>query len=111
MAQDFEFYQKREDCRNLILFIHGFTGDAKKTWTNTNGTSFPSLLLSDPKISDNFDIASYNYFTELLNLFADVKEKARWFHDLIWKKTHKKERNLNIDELSNNLSSHFRFSL
>lgn len=111
VAQDFEFYQKREDCRNLILFIHGFTGDAKKTWTNTNGTSFPSLLLSDPKISDNFDIASYNYFTELLNLFADVKEKARWFRDLIWKKTHKKERNLNIDELSNNLSSHFRFSL
>lgn len=111
MAQDFEFDQKREGCRNLVLFIHGFTGDAKKTWTNANGTSFPKLLLNDPTISDNFDIASYNYFTELLNLFADVKEKARWFHDLIWKKTHKKERNLNIDELSNNLSSHFRFTL
>ncbi|MUK30159.1 hypothetical protein GNP44_08665 [Aliivibrio fischeri] len=111
MAQDFEFYQKREDCRNLVLFIHGFTGDAEKTWMNANGYSFPKLLLNDSTITDNFDIASYNYFTELLNLFADVKEKARWLRDLIWKKTHKKERNLNIDELSNNLSSHFRFTL
>ncbi|EMA2446695.1 hypothetical protein U2G60_001928 [Vibrio fluvialis] len=111
MAQDFEFYQEREGCRNLVLFVHGFTGDGKKTWTNANNTSFPQLLLNDSTISENFDVASYNYFSELLNLFADAKEKARWLRDLLWKKTHKKERNLNIDELSNNLSSHMRFSL
>ncbi|MBT9242047.1 ABC-three component system protein [Vibrio splendidus] len=111
MAQDFEFCQKREDCRNLILFVHGFTGDVKKTWTNDNSAFFPELLLNDATISEHFDIASYSYFTELLNLFADTKEKSRRIRDIIWKKTHKKERNLNIDELSNNLSSHIRFSL
>lgn len=111
MAQDFDFYQKREGCRNLVLFVHGFTGDSKKTWTNANGTAFPDLLLADETISDNFDVASYNYFTELLNLFADTKEKARRIRDLIRRRTHKKERNLEIDELSKNLSSHLRFSL
>ncbi|MDK9778347.1 MULTISPECIES: ABC-three component system protein [unclassified Vibrio] len=111
MAQDFDFYQKREGCRNLVLFVHGFTGDSKKTWTNANGTAFPELLLADETISDNFDVASYNYFTELLNLFADTKEKARRIRDLIRRRTHKKERNLDIDELSKNLSSHLRFSL
>lgn len=111
MAQDFEFYQKREECRNLVLFVHGFTGDSKKTWTNANGTAFPELLLADQTISDNFDVASYNYFTELLDLFADTKEKARRIRDLIWRKTHRKERNLDIEELSKNLSSHLRFSL
>ncbi len=111
MAQDFEFYQKREECRNLVLFVHGFTGDSKKTWTNANGTVFPELLLADETISDNFDVASYNYFTELLNLFADTKEKVRRIRDLIWRKTHKKERNLDIGELSKNLSSHLRFTL
>ncbi|MDC5819642.1 hypothetical protein OPW19_07365 [Vibrio europaeus] len=111
MAQDFDFYQKREGCRNLVLFVHGFTGDSKKTWTNANGAVFPKLLLNDSTISDNFDIASYNYFTELLNLFADTKEKARRIRDLLRRKTHKKERNLDIDELSKNLSSHLRFTL
>ncbi|WP_186174808.1 ABC-three component system protein [Vibrio jasicida] len=111
MAQDFDFYHKREGCRNLVLFVHGFTGDSKNTWTNANGTAFPELLLADETISDNFDVASYNYFTELLNLFADTKEKARRIRDLIRRRTHKKERNLDIDELSKNLSSHLRFSL
>jgi protein SERAC1 len=111
VAQDFDFYQKREGCRNLVLFVHGFTGDSKKTWTNANGTVFPKLLLDDATLSENFDIASYNYFTELLNLFADTKEKARRIRDLIRRKTHKKERNLDIDELSKNLSSHLRFTL
>lgn len=44
MEQDFVFTQQRENCRNLILFIHGFTGDVEDTWTNDNGATFPTLL-------------------------------------------------------------------
>jgi hypothetical protein len=111
MEQDFVFCQQREDCNNLILFVHGFVGDAEKTWCNLNGNAFPAILLENDYINENFDVASYNYFTTLFDLFADSKEKVRRLRDMIWKRTHKKERNLDIDELSNNLSNHLRFTL
>ena len=111
MGQNFIYHQQREGCNNLILFVHGFTGDATQTWENKNGNSFQSLLLENSYISDNFDIASYTYFSSLLNLFADAKEKSRSIINLIRGKSHKKERNLEIAELANNLSSHFEFTL
>jgi hypothetical protein len=111
MEQDFIYYQKRDECKNLILFVHGFTGDAGDTWENTNGNSFPSLLLQDDYINEHFDLASYSYFSTLLNLFADTKEKYRRLKNLIRRKTHKKVRNLDIPELANNLSSHLRITL
>lgn len=109
--ENFIFYESKSSCRNLILFIHGFTGNIENTWTNKNGNSFPVLLLEDNYIKENFDIASYSYFTTLLNLFADTKEKFRFIKSLIRKETHKKEKNLDINELSNNLSTHIRFTL
>lgn len=109
--ENFIFHESKKSCKNLILFIHGFTGNAEKTWVNKNGNSFASLLLEDDTIKENFDIASYSYFTTLLNLFADSKEKLRRIKAFIRKVTHKKERNLDIDELSNNLSTHIRFTL
>ena len=110
MEQDFIFYQKRENCNSIILFVHGFTGDAEKTWKNKNGQSFPSMLLDNDYIAEHFDVASYSYFTTLLDLFADGKEKFRRIKNLIRRKTHKKERNLDIAELASNLSSHLRIT-
>ena len=109
--ENFTFYESKESCKNLILFIHGFTGDSETTWVNANGKSFASLLLEDDYIKENFDIASYSYFTTLLNLFADAKVKLRRLKAIIRRVTHKKEKNLDIDELSNNLSTHIRFTL
>lgn len=111
MEKDFEFYQQHEDCNHLVLFVHGFTGDANKTWKNKNGQSFPNLLLENEYIAQNFDVATYGYFTTLLDLFADGKEKFRMIKNLIRRKTHKKEKNLDISELSNNLSNHLRITL
>lgn len=107
---NFIFHESKESCKNLILFVHGFTGDAQKTWINENGSSFASLLLEDSYVKANFDIASYSYFTTLLNLFADTKEKFRRLKALIRRKTHKKERNLEVDELSEHFSTAIRFS-
>jgi esterase/lipase len=111
MEQDFIFQQKRNNSKDLILFVHGFTGDATDTWENKNGNSFPLLLLQDSYINKNFDVASYNYFSTLLNLFANTKEKYRRIKSFIRRITHKKERNLDITELANNLSNHLRFTL
>lgn len=111
MEQDFIFYQQRESCNSLVLFVHGFTGDAEKTWTNENGYSFPNLILENTYIRKHFDVASFSYFTTLLELFADSKEKFRRIRDFIRQKTHKKEENLDIAELANNLSNHLRITL
>ena len=111
MGQEFIFHQRRENCKNLILFVHGFTGDVEYTWSNANGNSFPSILLENSHIKTHFDVASYSYFTTLLDLFAEAKEKVRWLKSIIRRKTHVKERNLDIDELSGILSNHIRFTL
>jgi pimeloyl-ACP methyl ester carboxylesterase len=111
MGKDFIFHKRTDNCKNLILFVHGFTGDAEDTWRNANSCSFPSLLLNNSYIQSHFDIAAYSYFTTLLDLFADAKEKVRWLKSLIRSKTHVKERNLDIDELSNILGNHIRFTL
>lgn len=107
--ENFIFHESKESCKNLILFVHGFTGAAEKTWINKNGNSFASLLLEDRDIKANFDIASYSYFTTLLNLFADSKEKFRRLKALIRRKTHKKEKNLEVNELTENFSTAIRF--
>ena len=111
MEKEFEFYQQREGCNHLVLFIHGFTGNVNETWKNKNGKLFPKLLLENEYIAQNFDVATYGYFTTLLDLFADSTEKFRRIKNLIRRKTHKKEKNLEISELSNNLSNHLRITL
>ena len=47
--ENFIFHESKKSCKNLILFIHGFTGNAEKTWVNKNGNSFASLLLAPIK--------------------------------------------------------------
>jgi hypothetical protein len=92
------------------LFVHGFTG-GNSTWENKNGSTFPEALQKDKYIADSFDIATYEYFTTLFDLFAKSKEKYRFIKDIFMGRTHKKEKNLDIQNLSNNLSTHLRFSL
>ena len=110
MDQDFIFYEQKEDCRNLILFVHGFTGDVESTWKNKNGNSFPELLLQNNHVKDNFDVASYSYFSTLLGLFA-VKSTYRKVTNYIFGKTKANEKNLDIEELASNLRNHIRFTL
>ncbi|HAT1543784.1 ABC-three component system protein [Aeromonas hydrophila] len=111
MDNIFSYYKKSDNCNNLILFIHGFTGDARYTWENKNGNMFPQMLLETPYIQENFDVASYSYFTTLLDTFAKTKERYRWIKSIISNRTHVKERNLDIDELSNILRNHLRITL
>ena len=110
MERDFIFYEQKEDCRDLILFVHGFTGDVESTWKNKNGNCFPEILLENPYIKDNFDVASYSYYSTLLGLFA-VKSTFRKVKNLIFNRTEANARNLDIEELASNLRNHIRFTL
>jgi len=44
-----EFVTK-SDNKNLILFVHGFTG-GEDTWEHPDFGSFPVLLLADQKVA------------------------------------------------------------
>ncbi len=111
MDNNFIFYKSNVRNKNLILFVHGFTGDVNNTWQNKNGFSFPQMLLENPYVGQHFDVASYSYFSTLLDLFAKTTEKFRWFKSILNNTTHRKEKNLDIDELAKTLSSHLRITL
>ena len=54
-SADREFLRKQPENTNLIIFVHGFTGDYKLTWGD-----FPSLISNDNKL-DRFDIFMWGY--------------------------------------------------
>lgn len=65
------FYDPDEGARasNLVLFVHGYSGDADGTWLR-----FPNLMLqADQGFFERFDIASFGYGSSLLVNREDVE--------------------------------------
>lgn len=101
MKPPFEMIRK-EGNKNLLIFIHGFTGDSN-TWVNSNNQSLPEMLLEDEEINQYFDAGHFNYFTKL----ADFK-KMRFTNGImrtIFGLTSKFEKNIGIESLSDHLNS------
>ena len=96
--------------KDLILFIHGFTGDAS-TWMNPVYGSFPELLLKDPEINVKFDIAHFVYHTKLLNLFSNASNASKLMKKFFSFSHEKLKKNISIDEISNLLRTELRFKL
>jgi pimeloyl-ACP methyl ester carboxylesterase len=45
------FYQSHQPGKKrVVVFVHGFTGDAKTSWTAPNGAYFPKLLADDTRV-------------------------------------------------------------
>lgn len=59
-----EFSLKGKNKKNLILFVHGLTGD-NMTWVNQSGVSFGDLLITNKEIKKKFDIAHFTYYSKL----------------------------------------------
>ena len=60
-----QFIRKQPNNVQVIIFVHGFTGDASSTWTNTGNQEYwPRLMLTD-KAFDGADIFTYEYPTAL----------------------------------------------
>lgn len=79
-----KFVHKAQEKKNLIIFIHGFIG-SEETWKKKDG-KMPLIdyLLEDITIKENFNIALFEYHTELINFFPKTKS---YFNILRKKKT------------------------
>ena len=91
--------------RNLIIFVHGFTGD-NRTWLNTQKTSFPNMILDENEINNNFDVAYFNYYTKLISL-PKLNLAKRLFQSFWSKKLTMK--NIDIIELGEFLKSEIHY--
>jgi pimeloyl-ACP methyl ester carboxylesterase len=67
----------REHARNAVLFVHGFRGDALRTWGN-----FPDLLIEEPS-SRTFDFVFYGYDAFSSELNACAVDFAKFLKTLI----------------------------
>lgn len=95
---------------SVILFVHGFTG-GKDTWKhNTEGYFFDQLLQSE-SVGEHFDIAVFEYFTKLSNLYVDATTVIGTVLSLFKSNKSKAKKNIGIDEISNLLRTRIRFDL
>ncbi|CAH0308654.1 hypothetical protein SRABI84_04772 [Peribacillus simplex] len=101
--EELEFIYKAEN-KNLILFIHGFTG-GKETWNpGKESLPFPNLLKNDERIEKLFDIAIVNYYTKPFSL-DKYKTIMNGFQRLFKFQSNVSYRNLGIEELSKTLET------
>lgn len=99
---------KRDELNNLILFIHGFTGN-EDTWKNENNISFPEMLLENEKIKENFDFAYFTYYTRLFESI-EAKIGKNLLGKLFGKKMKKIEKNIDIKSIAQYVGSVIRYN-
>ncbi|WP_308723139.1 ABC-three component system protein [Paenibacillus polysaccharolyticus] len=102
-----EFIQKNQN-RNLVLFIHGFTG-SNETWINDLGQEFPRMLLEDRQIADNYDFAYISYYTTLVDMYG-FKVKTSFFKRMFNHETEIARKNLGINQLGDFIQSVIKFN-
>lgn len=103
-------FVSNENKKDLILFVHGFTGDAT-TWSNEIYGSFPDLLLKEDEVKDKFDIAHFVYYTKLLNLFSKTSNVSKLVKKFLNISHGKLKKNISVDEIANLLRTEIRFKL
>ena len=68
-----KFVHEIPERKNLIIFIHGFIG-SQETWVKKDGKMpLISYLLDDLEIKNNFNVALFEYYTELTNFFPKTR--------------------------------------
>jgi pimeloyl-ACP methyl ester carboxylesterase len=70
-------YIDRDTKRSeVVVFVHGVTGDARGTWTNENTRAYwPALVRDDPTFS-NANVWVFSYHSPALNNAQNVEELA-----------------------------------
>jgi len=70
------YHQERESALKLIVFIHGFTGDAVQTWTNQeSNVSWIQLIEGDERLQD-FKVMTVGYDTPLRGPSSTIPQIA-----------------------------------
>lgn len=103
-------FVSRNNKKNLILFVHGFTG-GKSTWQDGSDTSFPELLADNKDITETCDIAHFLYFTKLLNLFAKAGSIPTLIKRMFGISHGQLKKNISIEEIGSLLGTEIRFRL
>ena len=99
------FVHEISDKKNLIIFIHGFIG-SEETWIKKDNTMpLIDYLINDLEIKDNFNLALFEYHTELTNVFPKTRT--------LWNFTRRKKdaRNIAINQITQLLESKIQYSL
>jgi len=95
---------------NVILFVHGFCGGVE-TWKHENGSYFHQHILKSPIVSENFDIATFDYFSKFFNTPVVASNMLSKIQSLFKTSSKKNAKNIGIDEISELLKTHIRFQL
>jgi hypothetical protein len=104
-----EFIQK-EGKPDVILFVHGFTG-GRNTWKHATDGYFFDQILQSNSIKDNYDVAVFDYYTHLTNLFPAADSLRQKLVSLFKSIQPKARKNVSIEEISLLLRSQIRFAL
>jgi hypothetical protein len=59
------YFRRVEGSQSVIVFIHGIFGDARSTWTSSNGAYWPDLIAKDELFKD-YSIYVYEYPTRFI---------------------------------------------
>lgn len=84
--------------KNLILFIHGLTGN-DSTWLNEKGETFAQLLFTNNTIKKNFDIGTFDYYSKIFSSLP-VKLLGKLFLKITGAQSDQIELNLDVNNIS-----------
>lgn len=101
-------YLSKKNNKNLIIFVHGFTG-SKDTWKNKNGKYFPDMLLENVDILNNFDVAYFNYYSKFMEIFTG-RISNLGLKRIFLKKGDKNRKNIDIYSLADFMKSTIRYN-
>jgi hypothetical protein len=99
----------KNNNENLVLFVHGFMGQ-KNTWSEKGVDKIPDYLIKNPEIHKNFDLAEFQYYTQL----SSKLQKVKYFWGLAplpWGSKKKFTQNLSIDDITDIFYSHLNVNL
>lgn len=101
---------KKSNKKNLVLFVHGFTG-GRETWKHEADGYLYNHLLENSAFRDEYDIAIFEYYSTLLNFFPIAESIRQRIVSLFKSFQPKVQKNISITEISNLLTSRIRFDL
>lgn len=93
----------KENNKNLIVFVHGFTG-GRDTWIDKDKNRIPKFLQENKEIASNFDMCYFEYHTAWSNKI----ERIKWLFGFFESSKKRFKSNLSIDDIKDIFFSHLK---